>query len=141
MQRFWDKVRKGDGCWEWLAKKNNKGYGMFRPGAASLGWETAHRMAYKLERGKIPRGKWVLHSCDNRGCVRPSHLFIGTHLSNMRDMSRKGRQANVKLTPDKVREIRRLRAAGMPRRDVANAFGVAEATIKNVTMQRSWFHV
>jgi len=86
--RFWQKVEKTDGCWFWLGGKNSDGYGSFNIGTHGTG---AHRIAYTLEVGNIPRGISVLHSCDNRACVRPDHLFLGTQLDNVTDMMEKGR--------------------------------------------------
>lgn len=86
--RFWAKVAKGDGCWEWTAGKAY-GYGRFcvRHGHVMH----AHRYSYELRFGEIPLGMNVLHRCDNPGCVRPSHLFLGRQLENVRDMMAKGR--------------------------------------------------
>jgi len=140
MKRFWDKVKKGSGCWEWTANKNNKGYGVIRIGPASEGLIVASRMSYILEHGSIPAGKWVLHTCDNRSCVRPSHLFLGDHTDNMRDMHSKARGRSI-LGPDDAVAIRAMRASGVNRATIAAQFGVSIATVKNVTMRRTWKHV
>lgn len=71
LYRFWSKVSKGDGCWEWLSAKTTKGYGMFWFGGKSL---LAHRVAYELEVGTIPDGFELDHSCHNHSCVNPAHL-------------------------------------------------------------------
>lgn len=89
MERFWSKVRKSDGCWEWTASVNAKGYGRF--GVTSRHIVAAHRFAYELVVGPIPDDQWVLHRCDNPRCVRPDHLFTGSPLDNSTDMVSKGR--------------------------------------------------
>jgi hypothetical protein len=87
--RFWAKVQKGDGCWEWSAGRLPVGYGRFRvsPEREAL----AHRYSYELNVGPVPDGLCVLHRCDNPSCVRPDHLFVGTHKDNTQDMFGKDR--------------------------------------------------
>ena len=86
---FWDKVDKSDnGCWLWIAAKNEHGYGCFRYRNVLY---KAHRVAWEQVNGTIQNDKFVLHRCDNPSCVNPLHLFLGTQLDNMRDMLNKGR--------------------------------------------------
>lgn len=88
--RFWSKVQQGEGCWLWTSNVLKNGYGQFWMGAGLVP-EYAHRVAWQLTSGPIPDGLFVLHHCDTPTCVRPDHLFLGTHTDNMRDASRKGR--------------------------------------------------
>jgi hypothetical protein len=100
-ERFWPKVAvidDDDSCWEWLRAKDPNGYGKIGVGGKSDGWQFTHRVAYELQIGPIPPGMDVLHTCDNPGCVRGKHLFLGTQSTNMQDMASKGRQARQNPT-------------------------------------------
>ena len=89
--KFLDLVSIGAGgdCWRWMGSRNSRGYGQ----VSFMGRNRmAHRIAYELANGPIPRGLLVCHSCDNPLCVNPRHLWLGTHTDNMRDMYAKSRQ-------------------------------------------------
>ena len=96
--RFWEKVRKADGCWEWIGRTNAYGYGIFTRGHTEK--ILAHRMAWMLMRGDT-KELFCLHRCDNRRCVNPAHLFLGTQSDNLKDMWRKGRGRNQVLVKTK----------------------------------------
>lgn len=88
------KVNEETGCWEWQLSKDSGGYGRLKVqmGARDkFRFDGAHRYAYSVFKGEIPSGLEVCHSCDNRCCVNPEHLWLGTHQQNMQDMHRKGR--------------------------------------------------
>lgn len=108
--RFWAKVRKGNGCWEWSGGRDRRNYGHLEVNRRNI---LAHRFSWTLHFGPIPKGMLVCHSCDNPGCVRPDHLFLGTKKDNAQDAKRKGRKPkgenhpSAKLTNEQVEEIRR----------------------------------
>lgn len=131
-------------CWEWMGATYTKGYGQFAS-------DCAHRWSWRIHRGPIPRGLHVLHRCDNRTCVNPDHLFLGTNLDNVRDMDAKGRRVVVvqrgekcwraKLTPEQVVEIRSLFQGGTNRGRLSRQFGVTWQAIDAIVNRRCWRHV
>ncbi len=145
-ERFWAKVSKGDGdaCWAWTGARDHADYGSIKVDGKRVG---SHRVAWTLECGPIPDGIGVLHKCDVPSCVRPSHLFLGTHQENMGDRNAKRRQATgadhgrAKLDDDAVREIRAAAAQGESRRNIAKRFGVAHPVISRIVWRQTWSHV
>lgn len=130
--RFWPRVNKSDGCWEWDRPRPDNGYGQI---AVDGRPRYAHRVAWELEHGAIPVGLFVCHRCDNPRCVRPAHLFLGSALDNQSDAARKERK-NKKLTADDCRTIIALRAGGTRLRDIASRFGVSEGMVSMISRGR-----
>jgi len=134
-ERWVEKVdMKGpDDCWEWLGFKNKDGYGRFRTNKKVM---LAHRFSYahyKNNGQPIPSNLCVCHHCDNPGCVKPNHLFLGTHKDNAQDRNRKGRgfyPVHKKHTDDEVIEIRLDYASGLSQRKVAK--------LNNSTQKAVW---
>jgi hypothetical protein len=137
--RFWSKVDQTDDCWVWTSCRNPQGYGVFQVANTSVA--TAHRVAWVLANGRaVPDGMFVCHSCDNPPCVRPDHLFIGTHIDNVADMLAKGRHARVagerhsqaKFTDREIQEVRVALAVGESVASVAARFGMSERYARRI---------
>ena len=152
--RFMRKVQVTDsGCWLWTGAISDNGYGRFKNSTEQY----AHRLSYKLFKGPIPPGLCVLHTCDNRACVRPAHLWIGTALDNARDCIAKSRARRTpprwselmrttrhhwqKLNREDIPEIKRRIAQGDLQREIAKDYGVATNTIGGIAQGRRWNHV
>lgn len=144
IQRFFEKVIKSDGCWEWTAGKIPFGYGRLNLNGTRF---VAHRCSWVIHFGDIPKGMCVLHTCDNPACVRPDHLFLGTYSDNTRDAMRKGRHikgevvGSSKLTSKDVLEIRMRSDNGETFASISRRFGVKESTIRSIVYGKTWKHV
>lgn len=142
------------GCFEFVGVCLPNGYG--KVGRAGRTW-LAHRLAWRVARGEVPEGMCVLHRCDNRRCVNPEHLFLGTRADNMQDMIAKGRARFVGLTspsyrPPKPRageangraklnaaEVAAIKAAdGVRQVDLAAQYGVSQAQVQRIRAGNSW---
>lgn len=143
--QFWAKcVRQGE-CLVWTGAVTPKGYGeVFWNGRTVR----AHRVAWELSRSPVPEGLWVLHTCDNRLCCNPLHLFLGDNLANNRDKAAKGRHIYgeahklAKLTEGDVVIIKRALADGsVPRKELADRFGVTTGVIDHIKAGTTWKHV
>lgn len=144
---FWSQVQKStSGCWNWVGPKN-RGYGEFYP-RKNRGSCRAHRVSYELANGPITAGQLCCHHCDNRACVNPEHLFLGSAAENSADMVRKRRQmfgeahVDARLTDEIVQTIRAMYATGRhSQTEIAKLYGVSSATIWKIVHRQKWKHV
>lgn len=168
-ERFWSKVDKTDGCWEWTGTLHKPwNYGRIRYHGVDY---YAHRVSWEIANGNITDGLLVCHRCDNPPCVRPDHLFLGTSKDNQQDMAAKGRHFSVthpdwvargerhgsqtkpervshgethhkaKLTELQVRDIRRRAAEGVSVRGMAREYGLAVRSMQRVVWRQTWKHI
>ena len=159
MDRFWEKTEERGNCLVWTGGVRPDGYGVFwvpTPEGPSRGsMQSADRVAYERVHGPIPKGNGyhgtvVMHSCDNRLCVKPDHLLLGSQKDNMRDALKKGRfvfnrpkgaaHHATKLTAALVRSIRK-RARHETYKSIAEDLGISASTVGNVVAGRTWGHV
>jgi len=131
-----------DKCIEWDGYVANNGYGSKYYKGKPIG---AHRWAYIQANGEIPKGMVVRHTCDNKTCVNPMHLVIGTHQDNMRDKIVSGIQTRgedhgtAKLTETQAREIYEQKHLGPTK--LAGMYGVAPTTVSDILAKRTWRHI
>lgn len=166
---FWGKVDRQDRvtsphvdtpCWLWTGAKTGRGYGV---SGRAFGKRAAHRVAWELVNGEIPRmpgyhGTCVLHRCDTPACVNPDHMTLGSCADNNRDMIVKGRahkgdnrrpemiargarNGHAVLTDEKVIEMREMRRLGRTYKDIATAFGVSVSAAVDAVSGKTWHHI
>lgn len=143
----------GDCCIEWPGSTQNTGYGKTTVARNS---DYTHRHAYRLTKGEIPKGLEVCHTCDNRKCINPNHLFLGTRAENMADAMAKGRIAKgerlsvlhqgtkchmAKLSDNDVIQIREMKRVGVKTSDVAGKFNVSPDNIRRIIRRDTWRHI
>lgn len=147
LDRFWEKVNTSGSCWIWTSATWGSGYGFFWTGG-KLRSQFAHRISWELANAKeIPEGLCVMHSCDNKLCVNPAHLSLGTNKENTEDSMRKGRRAigmrnggGKKLHDDDVRIIRAQKGFASSGK-LSAAFDVSRSVIKAIWRNKIWKHV
>jgi len=145
--RLWGRCDKSGECWLYLGTKGGGGYGHISQNGRQ---RLAHRVSYELAYGPIPEGMDVLHRCDTPACVRPDHLFLGTHSDNIQDMLRKGRRRErrgeesnmAKLNADAVLDIRATYGRnGVRLIDLAQKYNVHLSLISLVVRRKIWQHI
>lgn len=159
-ERFDEKCvpEPNSGCLIWLGATDGR-YGDL---VVRQRHHKAHRFAWEMANGDIPEGLYVLHKCDNTFCVNPGHLFLGTYSDNMRDCSRKRRNAmqrrphrsrfnsldiprpfgeahgNAVLTVKRVLVIKSLAAEGRSSTSIAREFKVSAGQVRKIVAGKAW---
>lgn len=161
-KRFWAGVEKTDYCWNWIRANRGNGYGCMRIKKKTY---NTHRISWIIHYVDIPKELCVLHKCDNRKCIRPDHLFLGTKAENNKDMAAKGRSARgekhgtrkhpesvlkgenhyyAKLTEKEVLEIRRIwdeNKGKITKYELARIFKTDERNIRGILKRIFWKHI
>lgn len=142
LEGFVARIDRSGECWIWTGHRTKEGYGLVHVGPSRRVY--AHRLAYQLFVGEIVSGQFVCHRCDTPSCVRPEHLFAGTHTDNMRDAASKGRNAkqrhperyrgengsNAKLSEAQVLDARESHFARREsQRNLASRLRVSQSTV------------
>lgn len=149
LERFWDKVTKTCSCWEWNASSRvNGSYGCMKINGKLI---DTHRISWQICFGEIPKGKYICHSCDNRKCVNPKHLFLGTPRDNVLDAIKKGRLKQHFIKPflpghisprrrfnkEQIEAIRKLYAnSNKTMEQIGKEYGTYKQAISDIVKRR-----
>lgn len=129
-------------CWFWKGSKTDAGYGSCR----RLNKQLAHQVSYIAFCGEIRDNLFVCHECDNRICVNPDHLWLGTGFDNMEDSRKKGRlrgekNPSAKLTELKIQQIFHRQKEGLSRLEISTEFNISQAQLSTILQRKHWKHV
>lgn len=146
IRKYYEKhVIKQEGCWDWSGIIQWTGYATLniRPPIK------AHRASWILHNGEIPKGLLVCHTCDNRKCTNPDHLWLGTHKENIQDKIKKGRSNTpkgiqlkvAKITEEQVIEIRLKLKNGLTCSEIGRQYRISRKIISRIKNNDTWKHI
>jgi len=133
-----NRIKIVNGCWEWQGKITKCGYGEITHNQKYI---LVHRCSYKEFLGEIEIGRNVCHTCDNKKCINPNHLWIGTQKDNIQDAKKKKRlskQPMKKFTMEQVVKIRAELQEGMTTTSLAKKYNVSQGVIWNIKSGKSY---
>jgi hypothetical protein len=139
-------AREMSSCVIWEGGKTGSGYGAVKIKGRTRG---AHIVSYEEHKGSVPKGLFVMHSCDNPACVNHKHLFLGTPKDNTHDMMRKGRMVTFrgeqlpqhKLTEVQVQQLRSSHKRGdVSQKVLADAYGISQSAVSLIVNNKRWLH-
>lgn len=148
-------VIREEGCWDWKGRLDKDGYPILTIRRKN-GENKGHRASYLIHKGEIPKQMCVCHTCDNRKCTNPEHLWLGTPLENNDDKVKKKRHGwgygdtpklkgsknpFSKLNEKDVKEIKIKLEKGYSLTEIANEYGVQKACIHKIKKNITWRHV
>jgi hypothetical protein len=133
-----NRIKKVNGCWEWQGKITNVGYGEI---THERKYVLAHRCSYKTFKCEIPKGMHICHSCDNKKCINPDHLWVGNQKDNAIDMMKKNRGGCQKIKSDDVPIIRKLLEMGFSPHDIGEEYGLSHHQIYSIKYKEKWKHL
>lgn len=130
MKAFWDQVHKTPDCWEWRGKQSPNGYGYIGS------FQKVHRLSYELHKGPIPKGLVVKHTCDNKLCVNPDHLELGTYSENLKEAYGRGLREPKTAQRDSIRlseeQIQHIRTSSNTPGALAKEFGISSQRVRSI---------
>ncbi len=139
--RFRERIEKTSTCWWFTGTLSKAGYGQLGDRGKLV---YTHRLAYELHVGRpIPVGMEVCHRCDNPACVRPSHLFLGTHRQNFEDAARKGRMRGLKGEASpcaklKKEQVLAIRSDPRSHRAIGRDYGISNRHVSGIKRREVW---
>ena len=135
------RIEKTGDCWIWRGSISSNGYGIYQTYKRYLGTSWAHRVAYILKYGEIPKNLEIMHNCDNKLCVNPEHLSLGTHQENENGKLARGRtlqgvnHPQAKLTKE---QVQRIKVEQGTYKEIAKRYNTSPSQICNIRKGNSW---